>query len=141
MGKNLIVVLDTNVWVSIVFSKTLTKDFVPLIREEKIKVYLSRALVRELAKVLTYPKIEAILEKANIEPTLALSSILKSVTLVKTKQKIQEIMEDPADNRVLGCALSAKAKIIVSGDRHLQDLHEFRGIRIMSPRDFLDELK
>lgn len=49
--------------------------------------------------------------------------------------------EDESDNRILECAVAAKAEIIVSGDRHLRDLGEFRGIRILSPAEFLATLK
>lgn len=46
--------------------------------------------------------------------------------------------EDEPDNRVLECALAARADVIVSGDQHLLKLQSFRGISIASPRAFLD---
>lgn len=42
------------------------------------------------------------------------------------------ILDDPDDDQVLACALAAKAAIIVSGDRHLLDLKEYQGIRIVT---------
>lgn len=44
---------------------------------------------------------------------------------------------DPSDNKFLGLALDAGAKLIVSGDSALQKLHPYRGIAIYSPADFL----
>lgn len=41
------------------------------------------------------------------------------------------IADDPDDDEVLACALSARADVIVSGDRHLLNLKEFQGIRIL----------
>ena len=41
------------------------------------------------------------------------------------------ILDDPDDDLVLACALAAKAKIIVFGDRHLLDLQTYRGMRIV----------
>lgn len=46
---------------------------------------------------------------------------------------------DPDDNRVLECALSGGASCIVTGDADLLTLHPFQGIRIITPRQFLDE--
>ena len=47
-------VLDTNVWVSIILRKTLASELLPLIRDKsRIEVYLSQDLVSELARVLT----------------------------------------------------------------------------------------
>jgi putative PIN family toxin of toxin-antitoxin system len=45
---------------------------------------------------------------------------------------------DPDDNRVLECAVAARAHFIVTGDRHLLDLNPYRRISIVSPRQFLD---
>jgi len=44
---------------------------------------------------------------------------------------------DPNDDHVLGCAVAAKAHLIISGDRDLLSLHPFQGISIHSPADFL----
>jgi len=54
--------------------------------------------------------------------------------IVKTKP-------DPDDNVILECAITANAKIIVSGDSHLLDLTSWENIKIISPADFMNELK
>lgn len=51
------------------------------------------------------------------------------------------ILNDEPDNRVLECAVKANADVIVSGDRHLLDLGEFRGIRIVRVAEFLRGLE
>jgi len=139
LGEKLKVVLDTNVWISIALSKTLADEFLPLIRRKKIEPYISKFLAEEIATVLAYPRIATALEQAGIEPLAALSNILGLATLVKTRRPARVIEEDPADNRVLECALRAKAIFIVSGDKHVLKLGEFKGIRILSPREFLNE--
>ncbi len=141
MGKRVKVVLDTNVWVSILLNKTLAKDFLPLIESRRIDAYLSNQLLRELAKVLTYPKIEAVLDKAGTDPRIALSALLRSSKLLNAKRLVDVIKQDPADNRVLECAQSAKAEFVVSGDKHLLSLGHFSGIRIVAPREFLEIVK
>jgi predicted nucleic acid-binding protein len=50
------------------------------------------------------------------------------------------ITDDVSDNIFLDAALAADAQFIVSGDRHLLNLREFKGISILSARDFLKEL-
>ena len=45
---------------------------------------------------------------------------------------------DPDDNPVLECALAGAAIAIVTGDRDLLDLHPYRGISILTPRQFLE---
>ena len=137
MGKKVRIVFDTNVWVSILLNKVLAREFLPLIRKGHIDLCISEELLKELAKVLTYPKIETILAEAQLDPKIVLSSIMESVTYIKTKEIVKEVKEDPTDNRVLECALSANALFIVSGDKHLLDLVEYKGVKILKAREFL----
>jgi len=48
------------------------------------------------------------------------------------------IKEDPPDNRILECAVSAGADYIVSGDNDLLRLGRYDSIRILNVADFLD---
>lgn len=48
------------------------------------------------------------------------------------------VCRDPKDDKFLSLALSGGATHIVSGDSDLLVLHPFRGISIMSPRDFVE---
>lgn len=57
--------------------------------------------------------------------------------LVKPGQNLA-VLEDDADNRVLECAIDGRADFIISGNHHLLDLREFRGIPILSASDFLN---
>jgi hypothetical protein len=43
---------------------------------------------------------------------------------------------DPADNRILECALESRAACIVTGDRHLLELGQFEGISILDVAAF-----
>ncbi len=51
------------------------------------------------------------------------------------------VPEDPADERVLACAVEAEADAIVSGDQHLLGLRAYRGIPILTVREFLEWLE
>lgn len=132
------VVFDTNIWVSILLGKSLASELEPHVRNHSLKVFLSEEMVSELARVLTYPKITKILDKAQVGTATALASVLNSVELVETGVSIKEITRDLPDNVVLECAVSAGATYIVSGDPHLLDLKEFRGIKVMKAREFID---
>jgi hypothetical protein len=47
------------------------------------------------------------------------------------------IGDDPEDNRVLECAVTAGASFIISEDKHLLALKEYQGIVVLSPSTFL----
>jgi predicted nucleic acid-binding protein len=51
------------------------------------------------------------------------------------------VPEDPSDEIFLSAALDAEAHFIVSEDRHLLGLGEFRGIPILGVQEFFELLK
>jgi predicted nucleic acid-binding protein len=50
-----------------------------------------------------------------------------------------EICRDPKDNKFLELALSAGAEMIITGDDDLRVLDPFQGIRILTPRQCVEE--
>lgn len=59
--------------------------------------------------------------------------IMNYATLVQPRHKIRGILKDTDDHIILECALEVRAKMIVSADRGLLRLKEFRGITIIHP--------
>ena len=53
-------------------------------------------------------------------------------TLVTPESIPATVLNDPDDDHVLACALTAKAELIVSGDRDLLKLKTFREIPIVT---------
>jgi hypothetical protein len=51
---------------------------------------------------------------------------------------IHVIKEDPADDRILECAATAKSDFIVSEDKDLLRLGQFGSAQIVSVRDFIN---
>lgn len=141
MDKKAKVVFDTNVWISIFMKKTLSREFSNVFEQEKIAVYVSEPILKEISKVLMYPKITELLELSGISIKEILQSIARNSTSVNPKLELNLIKEDFDDNKILECALEAKADFIVSGDNHLVKLRKFRNIRITEPREFLEIVK
>ena len=55
--------------------------------------------------------------------------------------KVSELPEDEDDVMVIECALTADAQYLISGDPHLLHLKEVRGIKVLTPAEFLQWLK
>jgi len=138
MGKKIKVVLDTNVWISIFMKKTLAEEFSKLFEAKKICVYNSEAILKEISRVLTYPKISEIIKLSGIGIEDVIKNIVENSIIIKPKHKVDIIKEDIEDNKILECAIQAKANFIVSGDVHLISLKKFKKIKIITPREFLE---
>lgn len=60
-------------------------------------------------------------------------------TLVQPSMQVAAVARNDADNRILECALEAQADMLVTGNmRDLRRLGHFQGIRIATPREFLE---
>ncbi len=139
MGKKVKVVFDTNVWISIAMEKILKDKF--LQAKQELTVYVSNEIILEISKVLLYPRIAEILKQIGIREKEILRVLLANCRMITPKVSLH-VNEDAEDNRILECAVASGADIIVSGDKHLSlKLGKFRKTRILSPREFFDNIK
>ncbi len=139
MGKKIKVVFDTNVWLSIFMKKILSEEFSQT--KQQLSVYVSQEIILEISKVLLYPKIADVLRGAGVNEKEVLRAIGENSTIVKPKLKLHLIDEDEEDNKILECALTSGADIIVSGDKHLQKMGKFKKTRILTPNEFFSKIK
>jgi len=65
---------------------------------------------------------------------------MSKAEFVTSSETIAAIESDLSDNKFLEAALAGKTKHIVSGDNHLLELKTYRGISILTAREFLDKL-
>jgi predicted nucleic acid-binding protein len=63
--------------------------------------------------------------------------LIPFVEPVKTSAVFRIIVEDPSDDKFLVLAVDGQADHIISGDKHLLGLKEFRGIKIVTAEEFL----
>lgn len=124
---------DTNVMVSAIFWEGNESKIIELVEEGELKLITSPLILDELKKVLSYKKFE--LEKKKVNEQVEYYLLLAE--LVFPTEKIDLVQDDPSDNKFLECAREGEAEYIVSGDRHLLDLEEFEGIKIVKARELL----
>jgi putative PIN family toxin of toxin-antitoxin system len=130
------VVLDTNVVVSALLFTGTACEIVPLWQNGAITVLLSREILEEYLRVLSYPKFQ--LSQAEIKALIE-EELLPYVTVVKPKRRLNVVKRDPADNKFIECAVAGRANVIVSGDKDLLSIGHYRRVRIQNPARFLAE--
>jgi putative PIN family toxin of toxin-antitoxin system len=58
---------------------------------------------------------------------------------VTTRGRVSGICRDPKDDMVIECAVAAGADLILTGDKDLLAVKCYKTIRILTPRQFLNE--
>ena len=125
-------VYDTNVFVSafLVPGSKGEQAFL-LARRRQVELFSSIPILRETAGILRLK-----FKQSEEDIRAALKMMGRAATIVRPSQKVA-VLKDLPDNRILECALAAQAEVIVSGDRHLLGLKQFKGIPILRLADFL----
>ena len=128
-------VADTNVYVSALNFGGAADRVLEFGRIQHIQLFVSPPIVEEIEGVLIHK-----FRWSRNRVREARAAIRGFTRLVSPRVTIDLLAADEPDNRILECAVEANAHIIVTGDKHLQALGSFRGISIVSPRQFLDAL-
>lgn len=131
-----IVVLDTNIYVSAAFWSGAPYLVVQKATMEEIIAFISQDIAKELRKVLAR---DFNIGKKDIEE--AVKAVFSFIHLTEPKEKVSIIKDDPDDDRILECALACKADFIVTQDNHLLKLKEFKGVKVVTAKEFLDLIK
>lgn len=126
------IVIDTNIYISAIFWGGKPRKVVDLGRDNKIHIFSSVDIEKEVAeKLMTKFKFDE--EEVN-QILLDISTL---TIPVKVTKRIQAVIDDPDDDKFIECAVSCKADYIISGDGHLLALKEYAGIKILRASEFL----
>jgi putative PIN family toxin of toxin-antitoxin system len=87
--------------------------------EGRVGIIASEEIVGELSQVLNYPKLAKIYQTEGLLHEALIEAVLKVVKFVEATKKVNVVVEHPADDKFIECALAAMADYITSGDKHL----------------------
>lgn len=130
------VVFDTNILISSIFWSGIPRRIVDMAVAGRIQSLSCSEILREVESVL--------IKKFPDIPYRRVRDILRDVLsyshLVITEKLTIPELRDLKDIAVMACAVSAGADYLVTGDKDLLSLKEFRGIKIYDAKSFLDEI-
>ena len=133
------IVVDANLFASgLIKPKSNPGNILDLIKKNQMELILSPDIIKEIKRILLYPKIQKYHLKTPREIDSYFENILIFAWIVEGKEPVDIIKDDPTDNKYLACAHEGEADYIVSGDHHLLDIKTYKGIEIIKPKVFLN---
>ena len=131
------VVLDTNVIVSAVLIRGGNEGRILRARQRgAFDLVLSPSILDEIGRVLTYDKIRTRRWMTDEEIVTLLEALAQDSVLVPGQLDVAA-SRDPADAPFLAAAVEGRAAYVVTGDRDLLDVREYRGVRMIRPGTFV----
>lgn len=126
-------VFDSNILISaLVFPGKQAEKALLRIIEGRDQLVVSKLIVDEVLEVLARKFARDAEELARVAVLLA-----ELGDIVRPRRRIR-VLKDEADNRVLECAGTGYADVIVTGDNEMLEVGAFQGVRLLSLRAYLE---
>ena len=129
------VVIDTNVFISSFFGGNPRK-VIDLWKSGQIILCLSRPIIDEYINVLRRMGLQ---RERELEELLNLFAHGFHVLFTANTPILNVVEKDPDDDKFIECAVALKSKYIITGDKALREIADYMGIKLQSPKIFLDE--
>ena len=128
-------VFDTNIFVSaLAIPGGQAERAVDLVIDARVNLCISKEIIHEVLRVLAQK-----FSKGPEELSRTAIFLSELAELIIPRKKLA-VLDDEPDNRILECAVTGHADVIVTGDRAMLNLKKYQEIRILSLRQFLDEI-
>lgn len=129
------IILDTNVFISGIFWSGPPYEILKAWQHRKISLVVSQEIIDE------YDRVSKTLSKQY--PSIDLSPFIELLAInskMYAPLKLNEqISRDPDDDKFIACALAAKVKYIITGDKDLLTISGYQGIHVNKPGIFVKQ--
>lgn len=134
------VVIDSNVWIAALITPTGTAgQMLDAVLSQDIDILLSEATFAELVSRLDRPKFDRYREPKAWN--LFLSELVELALWHEDAGTADGISRDADDDTFLALAVTGQANAIISGDKDLLDLVNHEGIPVMTPAQYLRQIR
>lgn len=136
------VVPDTNVVVSAFLFGGHPRELLTLLCRPPFEIWTSRALLRELATVLSHGKLAPALTSIGLGVEALVQAYASQTSVIReTALQHIEFRPDPGDEVVIAAARAANADWLVTGDRHLLDARQEISCAVLTVAEALERAR
>jgi putative PIN family toxin of toxin-antitoxin system len=130
------IVIDANIFISSHFWQGNPKIVVDRVIGGMDVLYITDDVMAEIEKTFQKPKFYLTNNEAK-QQRVQIEGFAHKVT-VFPEHKITGVCRHQKDEKYIECALAAGASYIISGDKHLRQVKEYRDIRIVTAKEYLN---
>lgn len=136
-------VLDANIYVSACIRPQGPPGRILrlLLDDQAFQLVGSDAIFDEVRRSLKYPQVRRYLSLTSVESDRWIIALALIAEPTEGRLKIRAVEKDPDDDKYLAAALEGRAGYLVSGDSDLLELHEYKGVSIVTAREFLSVIE
>ena len=133
------VVFDTNVFLRALINPYGINSKL-IASSDKYRLLLSRDIIDEILDVLSRSSLRKKYSQIKDISVREILGFISEAEIIEPKVKIN-VCRDIADNKFLECSVSGTVDYLVSADKDLLDLVEYKGVKIISTQEFIKKIK
>jgi putative PIN family toxin of toxin-antitoxin system len=131
------IVLDANIFISSFFWGGNPRLVLERVITGKDELYATKEILDEIESVMGRPKFHVNKEEVDY----FINSIEEITNRIVPKRQINNASRDKADNKYIECAIAANVDYIISGDMHLLELKEYKNVKIVTAKCYLENIR
>ena len=131
------IVLDANIFVSAFLYGGNPDKIVKMVSRGLDILFITDAILAEANRVFRKRKFHLTEEEIQYH-IQRIKEIGIKIKVAASERVTDGGCRDKDDDRYLECAVAARADYVISGDIHLRELKEYRGIKIVNPAEYLE---
>ncbi len=135
-NASVLAVLDTNILISATFWRGASDQVLRAAEEGLFEAIISEEILTEYDRSLREPEFRKKVSERSLTALWGRSHIVR-LCHIFTSEPVPVTLQDPDDTHLFGCAIASEATHIVTNDKAVLALHGWRGIRILTPEEFL----
>ena len=128
------IVIDTNIFVSSFFWGGYPREIFERVINGLDELYITDEIIKEITSVMKSSKFTA--NSSEIKDYIKI--IEKYSKKIVLKNSLESISRDKDDDKILQCGLDGDVDFIITGDKDLLVLIEYKTIKIMKPKEYLE---
>jgi len=128
-------VFDTNVLVSSLIRSGKPRLLWDKVIKGEVELIISREILSEFNDVASRPKLRRYVSLKRLRRFNQI--LIRRAEIIEIRTRLPQITDDPDDNIIVETALDGGTDYIVSGDKHLLMLKEFKEIKIVTVEEML----
>ncbi len=135
--KTIRLVLDTNTIISGLLWRGYEFTLLESIEQGKAQFFLSKEIIQEIDEVLRCQRLEKFIKQAGLSVEELLQKIVSLTHIIAGQTEKITICRDPDDNKIIECAIIAKALYIITGDKDLLVLGQYKTVKFITTQEAL----
>lgn len=127
------ITLDSNIYISAAILGRVCEEIlnICILNTNTITVFSSVEIINEIKD-----KLKNKFNWEDYKVSFFEKYLLNFIRLVCPDKKIKLLKDDPDDDKIIECAFCSGSNFIISGDKHLLKLKEYKEIKIIPPSEF-----